>query len=250
MQISGSTILITGGASGIGLEAARRFAGNGARVIAVDRDRAALDGLRGDDSLDGVEFVLADIAIPADVDALFERLYDDTSGIDALVNNAAVLRDQTLVSKLGKRLKKHSVEDWRGTLDSNLTGTFLVAREAASRWIENRRGGVIVNTSSVVRTGNPGQSAYAATKAAVDSLTVTWAKELAPYKIRVAAIAHGFAETGMTERIPPYFREQIRQNSLVGRYAEPAELAHGIEFILTNDYFSARILELDGGMRF
>ncbi|MEO1036275.1 MAG: SDR family oxidoreductase [Pseudomonadota bacterium] len=250
MEIAGSTILITGGASGIGLESARRFAASGARVVAVDRDREAIYAVGDGEGLGDVEFVACDVAVPDEVDALFTRLYQGESGIDAVVNNAAILRDQTLVSKLGKRLKKHSVEDWQATLDSNLTGTFLVAREAAARWIEDRRGGVIVNTSSVVRTGNPGQSAYAATKAAVDSLTVTWAKELAPYKIRVAAIAHGFAETGMTERIPPYFREQIRQNSLVGRYAAPAELAQGVEFILANDYFSARVLELDGGMRF
>lgn len=250
MEISGSRILITGGASGIGLECARCLSGLGATVIVLDRDDEALDALGTAQEIDRVITKKCDVSDFAQVESTVCELFDEEDGLDAVINNAAILRDQTLVSRLGKRIKKHSLADWRATLDTNLTGTFLVAREVASAWIQRKRPGVIVNTSSVVRTGNPGQSAYAATKAAVGALTVTWAQELAPYKIRVAAIAYGFAETGMTTRIPHLFLERIRQKSTVGRFAAVDELADGCRFILENDYFAGRTLDLDGGLRF
>ena len=167
-----------------------------------------------------------------------------------LINNASILKDQALVSKLGKKIRKHSLEDWEQTLASNLTSTFLLGREFAATLIERRSPGVIVNTSSVVRTGNPGQTAYSATKAAVEAMTNTWAQELSIYKIRVSAIAHGFAETGMTQNIPPLFRKRILNSSTVQRFAEVDELVHGIQFLVENEYFAGRVLSLDGGMRF
>ena len=250
MEIAGSRILVTGGASGIGLECARSLSQQGARVVVVDNDRDALESLSGEAGERGLELRYCDVSHADEVETLVDSLMGDSQTIDAVINNAAILRDQTLVARLGKKIKKHSFDDWQATLDSNLTGTFLVAREVASAWLHRKRPGVIINTSSVVRVGNPGQSAYAATKAAVGALTVTWAQELAPYKIRVAAIAYGFAETGMTRTIPPYFRAQIKQKSAVGRFALVDELAEGCLFILRNDYFTGRTLELDGGLRF
>jgi 3-oxoacyl-[acyl-carrier protein] reductase len=116
--------------------------------------------------------------------------------------------------------------------------------------IAARAPGLIVNLSSVVRPGNPGQSAYAATKAAIASLTVTWTRELAAYRIRVAALSPGFVETGMTRNIPPIFLERIEKESPVGRFGRLDELADGLRFIIENDYFSGRVLDLDGGLRF
>lgn len=250
MKIAGSRILITGGASGIGLATARRLVGLGAEIVVVDNNREALEVLTDPREACGFEVQYCDVSQPGEVEALIGRLTEASAGLHAVINNAAILRDQALASRLGKRIKKHSLEDWQATLNSNLTGTFLVAREVAAAWISQKRSGVIVNTSSVVRTGNPGQSAYSATKAAIDALTVTWAQELAPYKIRVAAIAYGFAETGMTRKIAPLFQERIKTKSVVGRFAAVAELAAGIEFILENEYCAGRTLDLDGGLRF
>jgi 3-oxoacyl-[acyl-carrier protein] reductase len=247
MNVSGSVILVTGAASGIGRAAALRFAAEGATIVAVDRDAEGLAAL--DLAAQHVR-VPCNVASEDAVAALGEELKSRELLPHVVVNNAAVLKDQTLVSRLGRRIKRHSLADWQETLDTNLTGTFLVAREMASLWIELKLPGLIVNTSSVVRCGNAGQSAYSATKAGVDALTVTWSRELAPYRIRVAAIAHGFAETGMTQRIPPLFLEQLRRRATLGRFGEVDELTQGIRFIIENDYFAGRTLELDGGMRF
>lgn len=251
MQLDNARILITGGASGIGRECVELFEQAGASIAMLDRDEAALAALPATtrEALAGRAYH-CDVGDEAAVEAAIARVFDELEGIDVVLNNAAILRDQTLVSKLGKRIKMHSVDDWLETLSSNLTGSFLVARAVASRWLASKQAGLIINTSSVVRAGNPGQSAYSATKAAIDALTVTWSQELSRYRIRVAAIAYGFAETGMTKNIPPLFLEQIRSNSAVRRFATVSELADGVRFIVENDYFAGRTLELDGGLRF
>src|SRR5262249_18276823 len=131
-----------------------------------------------------------------------------------------------------------------------LTGTFLMTREVAAVMLRDKRPGVVVNISSISRNGNPGQSAYAATKAGIDALTVTWSQELAPYGIRVAAIAPGFVETRMTTAIPPVFLEQIRERTPLKRFGTVDEFARTIQFVLENDYLNGKVLEVDGGLRF
>jgi 3-oxoacyl-[acyl-carrier protein] reductase len=249
VRFVGSTILITGAASGIGFSATQLFANEGAEVIGVDRDVDAIHAANETLATD-LHIRRCDVSNVEDIEALIRQLTEERKLPNIVVNNAAVLKDQTLASKLGKKVKLHSIQDWHETLNSNLTGSFLVARAFAAAWIGSKTPGLIINTSSVVRGGNAGQSAYSATKAAVDALTVTWANELSIYNIRVAGIAYGFAETGMTENIPQLFRAQLKKRAQVKRFADAAELVHGLKFIISNDYFSGRILELDGGMRF
>jgi 3-oxoacyl-[acyl-carrier protein] reductase len=250
VNVADQRVIVTGGASGIGLAMAVRLAALGARVWAVDRDEAALASLRGTEAGHGVEYVTCDVGVEEQVKALVARVDKQSAGITVLINNAAVLRDQTLVARLGRTIRTHSLADWEETLRTNLTGTFLMAREVAESMIRARRHGLIVNVSSISRAGNPGQSAYAATKAAVDALTVTWSQELAPYGIRVAALAPGFVETKMTKDIPPMFLERIRERTPLHRFGTLDEFAHVIQFIVENDYLNGKVLELDGGLRF
>lgn len=248
MNIPGCRVLITGAASGIGLAFGRHLAGLGAHVWGLDRDEQALTEAGGLET--GIIFARCDVGDEAQVVSAVAAIEQQSGGIDILVNSAAVLRDQALVSKLGGKLRRHSTEDWAETLRSNLTSTFLMARETAAAMIAGRRGGLIVNVSSISRHGNPGQTAYAATKGGVDALTVTWSQELAPYGIRVVAIAPGFVETRMTHRIPPLFLERIRERTPLKRFGTLDEFAHAIAFVVENDYLNGKVLELDGGLRF
>jgi 3-oxoacyl-[acyl-carrier protein] reductase len=244
-------VVVTGGASGLGDAFCRHLTGLGARVWAVDRDRDAVDHARANwPPGRRPEYLLADVGAETDATAVFAQLESAAGGVDVLVNNAAVLRDQALVSKLGKRLRKHSLADWDETIRSNLTGPFLMAREAAALMLKTRTKGLIVNVSSISRAGNPGQTAYAAAKSGIDALTVTWARELSPYGIRVAAIAPGFVETSMTKNIPPLFLDRLREATPIKRYGTLDEFANAIAFVIANDYFNGRTLELDGGLRF
>jgi 3-oxoacyl-[acyl-carrier protein] reductase len=251
MKIADCRVVITGGCSGIGLQYARHLSSLGARVWSIDRDQSAIDAVRAEDPLDSRHTILAgDISDEETVAGLVCEIEQRAGGIDVLVNNAAVLRDQSLVSKLGRNIKRHSLADWNETIACNLTGTFLMSREVAAGMIRDRRSGLIVNVSSISARGNPGQTAYSATKAAIDALTVTWSQELALYRIRVAGIAPGFVETPMTRRIPPLFLESLKTRTPMKRYGTLAEFGHAIEFIIENDYFNGKVLELDGGLRF
>lgn len=252
MKIAGKNIIITGGASGIGLAFAERLLELEARVWLLDRDAAALAGVTA--QFPGMNPRLlcreCDVSLEPQVIDTVQAIEDASGGIDVLVNNAAVLRDQALVSKLRGRVNKHSLADWHETLQSNLTGAFLMGREVASMMIRGNRQGVIVNISSISRHGNPGQSAYAASKAGIDALTVTWSQELAIYGIRVVGIAPGFVETPMTARIPRLFLERIRDKSPLKRFGTLAEFGHTMQYVLENDYLHGKTVELDGGLRF
>jgi 3-oxoacyl-[acyl-carrier protein] reductase len=108
---------------------------------------------------------------------------------------------------------------------------------------------VIINISSISRAGNIGQTNYAAAKAGVAAMTVTWAKELARHRIRVAGIAPGFSDTRMVARMSPKIREKMVATIPLKRLAAPEEIARGALFVLQNDYYNGRILEIDGGLR-
>jgi 3-oxoacyl-[acyl-carrier protein] reductase len=149
----------------------------------------------------------------------------------------------------GKVTGKMSLDQWQAVIDVNLTGVFLGAREAAARMINLGQGGVIISTSSISRAGNMGQTNYSAAKAGVAAMTVVWAKELARYGIRAAAIAPGFTRTDILDAMKPEMIERMVAAVPLKRMAEPNEIAQAAIFIAENDYFSGRVLELDGAQR-
>ena len=108
---------------------------------------------------------------------------------------------------------------------------------------------MIVNISSISRAGNLGQTNYSAAKSAVDAMTVTWAKELSKFGIRVGAVAPGYINTEMVAKIRPEVLEKVIQNIPLGRLGEMAEISAAVQFIIENDFFTGRIMEVDGGMR-
>jgi len=167
-----------------------------------------------------------------------------------VIANAGILRDGLLLKvKDGAVVDKLSLAQWQAVIDVNLTGVFLTGREAADRMIRLGSGGCIVNISSLSRAGNFGQSNYSAAKAGVAALTVVWAKELARYGIRVNAIAPGFIKTEMVASMKPELLAKMAASIPVQRLGEPNEIAAAAAFILENDYYNGRVLEIDGGQR-
>ena len=179
----------------------------------------------------------ANVAEEAAVEGLFATVRKDFGSVDGLINNAGTNRDALLVKvKDGKVQGKMSLADFNTVIAVDLVGVFLCGREAAVHMIEGGRGGVIINISSISRAGNIGQTNYSAAKAGVAAMTVTWAKELARYKIRVAGIAPGFCDTRMVANIPAKIRDKIISTIPLRRLAEPEEIARTALFILQNDY--------------
>lgn len=249
MKITGNTFVITGGAQGLGKAMAIQLASAGAKLALVDVNQAVLDSAVREIAGD-VRAYVANVTDEQQVDELFSSIESDLGPIAGLVNNAGILRDGLLVkAKDGKVTDRLSLEQWQAVIDVNLTGVFLCGRAAASKMIESDTKGAIINISSISRAGNAGQSNYAAAKAGVAALTVTWARELARYGIRCAGIAPGVFETEMVASMKPEAYDRIVGGVPLARTGRLEELASTIEYILSNDYFTGRILELDGGLR-
>ncbi|SDK86199.1 3-oxoacyl-[acyl-carrier protein] reductase [Modicisalibacter muralis] len=252
MQLKGSVIAITGGARGLGLAMAQSLGERGARLALIDLESDALDqavGALGEAGLDARAFV-ANVADETSVVDVFAAIHEWMGPISGLVNNAGITRDGLLVKAKDGRVEKiMSLAEWQQVVDVNLTGVFLCGREAASQMVAARHKGVIVNISSISRAGNMGQSNYAAAKAGVVALTVTWAKELARHGIRVGAVAPGFIETEMTASMRPDILEKLAKGIPLGRLGQPENIADSVRFIFENAYFSGRVIECDGGLR-
>ncbi|GAA0684456.1 SDR family oxidoreductase [Marinobacterium maritimum] len=252
METDGRTIVVTGAGRGLGRAISRHLADKGANLALIDLNREDLDQTRQLISQSGgiAASYICDITQEAEVEAVFKDIMADFGAIHALVNNAGITRDGLLVkTEHGKVIKRMSFDQWQQVLDVNLTGTFLCGREAATRMIDNATRGIIINISSLAWSGNVGQSNYSAAKAGIVALTSLWARELARYSIRTGAIAPGGIATDMVMAMPEEARKNLETMIPASRLGTPEEIAQAVSFIVENDYFNGRLLEIDGGLR-
>ena len=251
MNLKDTVIVVTGGAQGLGLEMATMCAEAGANLALIDMNTEQL--ARAQEQLTSLGVTVrtykGNVVDEATVEQIFGFIAEDFGAIDGLINNAGILRDGLLLKfKDGEIQSKMSLAQFQSVIDVNLTGVFLCGREAAALMVKTGRKGVIINMSSVARAGNMGQTNYAASKAGVVAMTVTWARELGRYGIRVGAIAPGVIRTAMTDAMKPEARERLVAMKPVGRLGEAAEIAHTAKYIFENDFFTGRVVEIDGGI--
>jgi len=251
MQLNDKVIIITGGCQGLGRSMAEYFAGKGAKLALVDLNQEKLDDAVAACKAKGVEArsYLCNVANEEQVEHMVAQVAADFGVIHGLINNAGILRDGLLLKVKDGEMTKMSLAQWQAVIVVNLTGVFLCTREVAAKMVELKTSGAIINISSISRAGNVGQTNYSAAKAGVAAATVTWAKELARYGIRVAGIAPGFIETEMTLGMKPEALEKMTSGIPLKRMGKPEEIAHSAAYIFENDYYTGRILEMDGGLR-
>jgi 3-oxoacyl-[acyl-carrier protein] reductase len=241
-ELQGQVALVTGASRGIGREIAVALATAGARVAAVARDEGRARAVAAELPGSGHQGYAADVGSADSVKKLMERVEAELGVPDVLVNNAGVTRDNLLM-----RLKD---EDWDEVLDTNLRGAFNTIR-AASRGMMKKKGGRIINITSVVGvTGNKGQANYAASKAGLIGLTKSVAKELASRGILVNAVAPGYIETDMTAELPAAARDALMGQIAVGRLGKPEDIASVVRFLAGPgaSYITGQVLVVDGGM--
>jgi 3-oxoacyl-[acyl-carrier protein] reductase len=236
--------LVTGGGRGIGREIALRLAAAGCDVAVSDIDLAAVESVAAEIRALGRESLAlkADVSSAADVAAMFSALLASFQRIDILVNNAGITRDTLLM-----RMKE---TDWDLVIGVNLKSAFLCCREAA-RPMMRASTGKIINIASVVGiNGNPGQVNYSASKAGLIGLTKTLAKEFGSRSITVNAVAPGFIQTAMTDKLSESDKAKYTENVSLGRMGTPLDVANAVLFLASSmaDYITGQVIVVDGGL--
>jgi 3-oxoacyl-[acyl-carrier protein] reductase len=246
MNIAGKNILITGGSRGMGRDYALHLRNLGAKPYVLSVRQESLQALTRDTGIPGK---VVDVSNENEVEAFVEDYTQANGPPVVVINNAGITADGLFIKKKGDQVMKFSSANWQRVINVNLMGTFLVSREAAYQMVKHGVKGLIINISSICRGGNIGQINYSASKAAVDAMTVTMAKELAQYGIRAAAVAPGYINTEMCSAVKPHVLDKIIRNIPLSRLGERSEISRAVQFIIQNDFFTGRILECDGGMK-
>lgn len=252
MKCQDMKIIVTGAGRGIGREFCQKLSQSGAQVFGGDID---MDGLAETakslkSSKGTFAFKQLDVALEESVTSFVDWADQKAGGINGVVSNAGILDDGLLVKKdrhTGEIIKMPTSK-WQRVLDINLTGATLVIRETVAKMMERNTQGIVVSMSSLARHGNRGQSSYVAAKAALAANTVTWAREFGKYDIRVGAIAPGMVETPMTAAMNPKAKSALMSAIPCGRIGQPEDIWLGLKFIIECDYFTGRVLDIDGGL--
>jgi 3-oxoacyl-[acyl-carrier protein] reductase len=243
-QLENQIAVVTGAGRGIGRAIALKLAAHGADIVAVD--------LKTDFVQETVEEVrklgrkawafAANVSEAASVEAAAEQILKEAGRVDILVNNAGITKDGLLM--------RMSEADWDAVLDINLKGTFLFTK-AFSRSLLKQKSGRIVNIASVIGLiGNAGQCNYAASKAGVIGLTKSCAREFASRGITVNAIAPGFIQTAMTDKLSQEQKDAITKQIPLASLGQAGDVANAVLFFASPaaHYITGQVLAVDGGM--
>jgi len=238
MKLYGKVAIVTGGAKGIGMEICKAFATEGAQVIAADMGEMTYQ-------MDNVVFRKLNVTDTEGCKTLFDEIISEYGKIDILVNNAGITKDAMT--------RKMTDEQWDAVINVNLKGVFNLTRYIGPQ-MEVQNGGSIINISSVVGIfGNIGQANYAASKAGIIGLTMTWAKEFARKgaPVRVNAIAPGYVMTDILKTVPEELLQSFAKLTMLGRLGQPEEIAKVALFLASDDasYITGQTLNVNGGMR-
>lgn len=252
MQITGTTAIVTGAASGLGAATASHLASLGARVVGFDLEPSIASAT----AVDGVSYVAVDVtdpeAVGRGIDAAVAIANDEDRPLRIVINCAGIAPSARIVSRKGV----HDPRLFAKVVDINLNGTFNVLALAAERIAANEpdaqgQRGVIINTASVAGyEGQIGQVAYAASKGGVISMTIAAARDLAQHGIRVNTIAPGVVETPLLATVSDEFREALEASvPFPSRLARPDEYAALAAFLISHDYMNGETVRMDGALR-
>lgn len=243
MNLKGKRIVVTGSSRGIGAGIAKHIAGLGARVaVTYSSSPSAAEKILSELPGDGHLMVAMNVSDSASVEKAFEDIFAKFEGVDGLVNNAGITKDQLLM-----RMKD---EDFDAVIATNLRGAYLCTK-AIMRPMLKARAGSIVNISSVIgQMGNAGQSNYAASKAGLEGFTRSVALEVASRGIRVNALAPGFIVTDMTDALDEKQKEAIQAKIPLARLGSVDDVAQGVAFLLSDAslYITGQVLQVNGGL--
>lgn len=243
--VDGKVAIVTGGTRGIGFTIVEEFLKNGAKVAlcgsrqeTVDKALAKLVEAGYTDSVMGICPNLTDADSVAEA---FGKVVDKFGRLDVLCNNAGV--------SSRTKLTDYTVDEFESVIDINVIAPFVCSQAAVRIMIDQGEGGAIINTSSMVgKYGQPSGSAYPTSKFAINGLTLSLARELAPYKIRVNAVAPGVTMTDMVAALPDNMIKPLIESIPLGRIGQPEDIANACLFLASDmsSYVSGAVLPVDG----
>lgn len=244
MDLIDQVAVVTGAARGIGKMIAMELAAHGANIVVSDVIEE--DGVKTAQEIEATGrkaiFVKADVSKADQAEKLINDAIEKMGRIDILVNNAGITRDNLIM--------RMSQDEWDSVIAVNLTGAYNCIRSATHSFMK-QRSGIIINIASVVgQMGNAGQANYAASKAGIIGLTKAVAKELAARNIRVNAVAPGFIQTAMTDKLPEKAREMLVGAIPLKRLGQPEDVAKAVAFLSRSEsaYITGQVINVDGGM--
>jgi 3-oxoacyl-[acyl-carrier protein] reductase len=229
----GRSVLVTGGSRGIGLAIATAFKEAGDQVAVTYNTSPPPQGFLG---------VKCDITDQAQVDAAFDTIAEQHGPVEVLVANAGITRDTLLL--------RMSDDDWSAVIDTNLTGSFRVARRAAKGMLRLRKGRIVFISSVVGMLGSPGQVNYAASKSGLIGMSRSMARELGSRGITANVVAPGFVETDMTAVLPEETQKQYLSQIPLGRFGLTEEIAKAVRWLASDEagYITGAVIPVDGGI--
>jgi len=244
MKLKDQIALITGSARGIGKEIALKFAQEGATVIISDISQEACLATAEELKKQGysADAVACNVTNGQAVQEMVDKILDNHNRIDILVNNAGITKDNLLI--------RMSEEEWDAVLNVNLKGAFICTK-AVVRSMMKARKGKIINIASIVGViGNAGQANYSASKAGLIGLTKTTAKEFASRGVTANAVAPGFIQTAMTDKLTDQVKEELAAAIPLKKLGSPADIANACLFLASSDadYITGQTILVDGGM--
>lgn len=244
MDLKNKSAIITGSGRGIGKAIALKLAQHGANIVVSDVDEITGNQTVNEIKDIGVDaiFLKADVSNSDSANNLIEKAIEKFSKIDILVNNAGITRDNLLM--------RMSEDEWDSVLAVNLKGAYNCIR-AATKSLLKQRSGRIVNIASVVgQMGNAGQANYAAAKSGMIGLTKSVAKEFASRGVLVNAVAPGFIQTAMTDKLSDTAKESLQKLIPLGRLGQPEDVANIVYFLVSDlsNYTTGQVINVDGGM--
>jgi 3-oxoacyl-[acyl-carrier protein] reductase len=227
------SVLVTGGNRGIGRAIAEAFLAQGDQVAVTSRNG---------DAPEGAFAVKCEVTDPDSVEAAFAEVEAHQGPVEVLVANAGITRDTLLL--------RMSDEDWSAVIDTNLTGSYRVAKRAAKGMLRLRRGRIVFISSVVGMLGSPGQVNYAASKAGLIGMARSLARELGSRSITTNVVAPGFIETDMTAVLPEEQQQAYRDQIPLGRMGSTQEIANAVTWLASDDagYVTGAIIPVDGGL--
>ena len=241
-------ILITGSSGSLGSFLSEAFLKEGHWVTGLDQAKPKTNELEANYAACW-RFMDCDLTKASQVKKVLEEAHKTRGAFDVVINNVGLIYNEPLLGIKNGQFSTHDFDAWDKVIASNLSAGFYVTALCAEKMVSAVHLGVIINISSLCASGNAGQSAYSAAKAGVNAMTVALSKELGALGIRIAAISPGYLDTASTHaHMEEKQLEHIRQAVPLRKLGQPKDLMSAVRFIIENDYFHGKVLELDGGL--